>query len=172
MLMDVAFSLYKRGHADHLRMVQKIASDPTTASDDERQEVEASIARLTAARLKFIEVARSMYPAKAEALGDEYQNYVGAEAWAAGQDAPLAWAMKGLEEDVLAGVRPRRAGAYGVACVGGGRRALLLRANKHLRRAEAEGRARLHPGRDDDPDVADSSPGRLRVRARGSRVNL
>ena len=95
-LMDVAFSLHKRGHAEHLAMVQQIArGNPATASEDEGRQAEASIARLTAARAKFVELAGSIFPAKAEALGGEYQEYIATEsAWAGGQDAPLGWAMK------------------------------------------------------------------------------
>jgi hypothetical protein len=92
--MDVAFSLHKRGHAEHLRMAQQIARSPAMASDEERREAEAIIARLTATHAKFVEVAGSIYPEMAETLGDQYQRYITtASAWARGQDAPLGWAM-------------------------------------------------------------------------------
>jgi hypothetical protein len=94
-LMDFAFSLYKRGHAEHLRIVQKIASgNPATASEAEQADVRASIARLTATRSEFIQLAASMYPEKAEELGDLYQKYIATESVAGGQDAPLGWAIK------------------------------------------------------------------------------
>jgi hypothetical protein len=96
-MMDLAFSLYKRGHAEHLRMVHQIASgNPALIA---RREVQALIARLAATRSKFVEIAASIYPEKAQELGDEYQKYVATEsAWADGQDAPLGWAMKAWQK--------------------------------------------------------------------------
>jgi hypothetical protein len=151
-LMDLAFVLGKKGHGVYTAKIAAIdAFDPTTAEPVEAAAQKAFVDRFDAARDRFVDIARMMYPGEAETLGEEFDRCVTtADFWSSGHVMRLGWSLRRGD------VKWRR---------------FSNRLDGGFRHPPRELGIGPDPGVDDDLDVADVPPRGIRLRDDGSAMN-